>query len=189
MLLQSISLALLATLSSVQAQNPNAPDHTYFTNPVTNDLSFPAGQNATFSWQMACIPPSTATSATPQKVDVHLVNSNDSNNAYYVAAVTTIDCTQTQGNQDWFVPDNTFEPGTFYSLKIILNPTPVYSGKFKIYSKNGAAASGLGAGAGAGGKSGQASHAPLSVVVGKGQGHGGVTMALAAFAAATLMFL
>ena len=131
----SLAIVALVAAATVSAQTP---DHTYFTNPVTNTLVYNEGDNATFSWQMACVSPSTSTSTTPTAVQVQLVNSTDTNNAYYLSVVTTIDCSQSQGNNAWTVP--TGDANTLYSLKIVLDPTPVYSGKFQIVSKSAATA-------------------------------------------------
>ncbi|KAF8918782.1 hypothetical protein BGZ58_004793, partial [Dissophora ornata] len=127
----SIAVVALVAAATVSAQTP---DHTYFTNPVTDGLSYNEGDNATFSWQMACVTPSTSTSTTPTAVQVQLINSTDTNNAFYLAPVTTIDCSKSQGNNAWIVP--TGDANTLYSLKIVLDPTPIYSGKFKIVSKS-----------------------------------------------------
>ncbi|KAG0353646.1 hypothetical protein BC939DRAFT_469408 [Gamsiella multidivaricata] len=138
MFIKSASLALVAlAAATVSAQTPN---HTFFTNPITDDMVYEAGANTTFSWQMACVAPSTATSTTPTKVEVQLVNSTDTNNAFFLETITYIDCSKSSGNPAWVVPDRS-GANVLYSLKIVLEPTPVYSGKFKINSKSAPAPS------------------------------------------------
>ncbi|KAF9206917.1 hypothetical protein BGZ49_001581 [Haplosporangium sp. Z 27] len=136
MFVKSASLAVLALAATVAAQLPN---HTAFVNPVGDGITYQAGKNITFGWSGTCVAPSDSTATNPKAAEVQLVNSNDANNAYYVAAVTTIDCTQTQGNTPWVVPSD-LDPTAFYSLKIVLSPTPAYSGKFKITGGSGSSA-------------------------------------------------
>ncbi|KAG0051709.1 hypothetical protein BGZ83_003378 [Gryganskiella cystojenkinii] len=139
-MLKSASLALLALVAAatVSAQTPN---HTYFTSPLdAAPVTYKGGDKVYFSWNTACVAPSsTWVAADPKAAEVQLVNSNNSTNAFYVAPVTTIDCTANQGNTQWTVPEDKADPNTFYSLKIILGNDAAYSGKFKILSKNAAA--------------------------------------------------
>ncbi|KAG0367502.1 hypothetical protein BC939DRAFT_450023 [Gamsiella multidivaricata] len=133
MFIKSAALTVLALAASVSAQTPN---HTYFTNPVTDGLNYVAGQTATFSWALACVSPSTYTSTTPTQVPVQLLNSTNSNNAFYLADVTTIDCTKSQGNTQWSVPDK-FGTSGLFSLKIVFDGgNAAYSGRFTISSKD-----------------------------------------------------
>ncbi|KAF9989063.1 hypothetical protein BGZ75_007745 [Mortierella antarctica] len=124
---KTAALAALALVASVSAQTPN---HTYFTNPVGDGQIYKAGSTETFSWNLACVPPSTFTSATPSNVSVVLVNSTNTNNAFYLMDVATIDCTKTSGNTQWTVPDK-YDSTTLFSLKIVLSQD-VYSSKFTI---------------------------------------------------------
>ncbi|KAF9192759.1 hypothetical protein BGZ51_004927 [Haplosporangium sp. Z 767] len=133
MFVKSATLAALAFAAAVSAQG--TPNHTHFTNPVGESQVFTAGENSTFSWAFACVAPSTFTSPTPQKVDVQLLNAKDPNNAFFLAPVTTIDCSKSSGNEPWTVPVREDGPDAIYSLKIVLSE-PVYSGRFKIVSKN-----------------------------------------------------
>ncbi|KAG0266736.1 hypothetical protein BG011_001195 [Mortierella polycephala] len=151
MFIKSATIAALAFVAAVSAQE-GTPNHTHFTNPVGEAQVFPAGENSTFSWAFACVAPSTYTSPTPQTVDVQLLNADDPNKAFFLAPVTTIDCSKTSGNEPWTVPVRDDAPGTIYSLKIVLSE-PVYSGRFKISSKDAPApgpAPGAGSGSGSG---------------------------------------
>ncbi|KAG0314290.1 hypothetical protein BGZ99_008231 [Dissophora globulifera] len=112
------------------------PNHTYFTSPVGFDMVYTEGANETFSWQMACVAPGDSTSATPTTVEVQLIDSTDTNKAFYLEKITTIDCTKSQGNTAWTIPKPKGGADTLYSLKIIIDPTPAYSGKFKILPKD-----------------------------------------------------
>ncbi|CAO3563403.1 unnamed protein product [Mortierella alpina] len=132
MLFKTAALAALALAASVSAQTPN---HTYFTNPVGDGQIYKAGSTETFSWNMACVPPSTYTSATPSNVSVVLVNSTNTNNAFFLMEVATIDCTKTSGNTQWTVPDK-YDSTTLFSLKIVLSQD-VYSSKFTISGGKG----------------------------------------------------
>ncbi|GJJ74124.1 hypothetical protein EMPS_06482 [Entomortierella parvispora] len=147
---KSASLALLAFVAaatSVSAQT-GLPNRTYFTNPLdmTPPLVYNTGDEVYFSWNKACVAPSEYTAANPKAAQVQLINSSNSTNAFFVADVTTIDCTAEQGNTKWTVPTDKIDPNAFYSLQIILSQ-PVYSGRFKIAVK-GAAPPQTSAGAG-----------------------------------------
>ncbi|KAF8927350.1 hypothetical protein EDD21DRAFT_392333 [Dissophora ornata] len=136
MFIKSVAVAALALAASVSAQTPN---HTYFTNPVTDGLAYTVGENATFSWEMACVSPSTYTSTTPTKVPVQLLNSTNSNNAFFLAQVATIDCSQAQGNNNWVVP-SAYGTSGYFSLKIVFdNNNAAYSGRFTINSASSTA--------------------------------------------------
>ncbi|KAF9956525.1 hypothetical protein BGZ72_002696 [Mortierella alpina] len=124
---KTAALTALALIASVSAQTPN---HTYFTNPVGDGQIYKAGSQETFSWNMACVPPSTYTSPNPSNVSVVLVNSTNTNNAFYLMDVATIDCTKSSGNTQWTVPDK-YDSSSLFSLKIVLSQD-VYSSKFTI---------------------------------------------------------
>ncbi|KAI8352722.1 hypothetical protein B0O80DRAFT_499416 [Mortierella sp. GBAus27b] len=110
--------------------------HTYFTNPVGDGQSYNAGDNTTFSWQLKCVAPNTYVSANPSAVSVQLVNSTNSNNAFFLAEVTTIDCTKDQGNNYWVVPEKYGDNTSLFSLKIVFDGgNAAYSGRFNIKSK------------------------------------------------------
>ncbi|KAG0303460.1 hypothetical protein BGZ98_006637 [Dissophora globulifera] len=133
MFIKSAAVAALALVASVSAQTPN---HTYFTNPVGDGMVYTVGDNATFSWQTACVAPSTFTSATPTKVPVQLLNATNSDLAFFLADVGTIDCTQSQGNQQWTIPGN-FGTSGLFSLKLVFdNNNVAYSGRFSIKSNS-----------------------------------------------------
>ncbi|KAF9092128.1 hypothetical protein BGX23_004577 [Mortierella sp. AD031] len=151
MFIKTAALALLAfiatTTSTVSAQ---VPKHTHFTNPVDGTAVYISGTNTTFSWNTACVKPSTAVSTgSSRSIEVQLVNSNDPNAAFFVAPVTTIDCSKSSGNDYWVVPevDNN---EAFYSLRIMLN-RPIYSGRFKITAANKNGGNSGGAGGNGGG--------------------------------------
>jgi len=124
MLLKTLAV-LAAAATSVYAQ---LPKHTFFTSPVGDGITYAGGSKQVFSWLNAC----TATSPTPTKTEVHLLNANNPNAAYYVATIATIDCTKDQGNVKWTVPEKYADGKTKYALKIDLVPNGVYSGSFKI---------------------------------------------------------
>ncbi|KAG0197564.1 hypothetical protein BGX28_008980 [Mortierella sp. GBA30] len=126
MFVKSAALAVLALVASVSAQN-----HTSFTNPVQDGLSYAAGSKQPFSWNMACVAPSTFTSPTPTNVTVVLVDSTNSNGAFYLQDVATIDCTKSSGNAEWTVPTTYDTTNKLYSLKIVLSQD-VYSSRFTI---------------------------------------------------------
>ncbi|KAG0287393.1 hypothetical protein BGZ96_008670 [Linnemannia gamsii] len=141
MFIKTTTLALLALLaSSVTAQQMLT--HTSFTDPVDGSEIYTSGQNATFSWIMACKKPSTAVATgSSSAVEVQLVNSNNPDNAFQVATATHIDCgSKDRGNENWVVPEVSDSQAS-YSLRIMLN-TPVYSGKFKIQAQAGTGGSG-----------------------------------------------
>ncbi|KAF9573032.1 hypothetical protein EC968_009082 [Mortierella alpina] len=134
MFVKSISLAVVALAATVAAQVAPANDHTTFTNPIGDESVYNEGEKQIFSWNMACTPPSVWTSPTPTNVTVDLLNASDSNKAFFVSQVTTIDCTKSSGNNEWTVPKG--DANALYSLRINLVPQVVYSGKFKIVSKS-----------------------------------------------------
>ncbi|KAF9140750.1 hypothetical protein BGX30_006057 [Mortierella sp. GBA39] len=130
----TITLMALLITTSVSQQMPN---HTAFTDPVGGSEVYTTGQNATFSWTMACTAPSTAVpTGSSSAVEVQLVNSNNPDNAFFVATAAHIDCgSKEMGNEYWVVPVvQDYEAK--YSLRIMLN-TPIYSGSFKIQAKAG----------------------------------------------------
>ncbi|KAF9900953.1 hypothetical protein BX616_002436 [Lobosporangium transversale] len=106
------------------------PDHISFTQPVGDGIAYAAGTNQTFSWSMACTPPSTLVSATPNETEVDFMDSNNIDNAFYVKKVGTIDCTKMVGNLVWTVPADT-KAGT-YALQLLLSPKNAYSGRFQV---------------------------------------------------------
>ncbi|KAF9948014.1 hypothetical protein BGZ70_002401 [Mortierella alpina] len=136
MLFKTAALAALALAASVSAQTPN---HTYFTNPVGDGQIYKAGSTETFSWNLACVPPSTYTAANPSNVSVVLVNSTNTNNAFFLMEVASIDCTNGRclksvvesylsGTVHCVLPEDST---TLFSLKIVLSQD-VYSSKFTI---------------------------------------------------------
>ncbi|KAF9579553.1 hypothetical protein BGW38_004140 [Lunasporangiospora selenospora] len=139
MFFKSVSIAALAFAVVVYSQDTPL-NRTTFTNPVGDNMVYTSGENATFSWQTSCVSPSIWTSQTPSKVAVQLVNSTNSNNAFYLQDVTTIDCSKTQGNNYWQVPGK-YDSNTLFSLKIVLDQGNVYSGRFYIRSKDTPSAS------------------------------------------------
>ncbi|KAI1310231.1 hypothetical protein EDD11_003877 [Mortierella claussenii] len=143
MFIKSTAVAILALAASVSAQTP-ALNHTYFTNPVTDGLSYPQGSSQTFSWSLPCTAPSTWVAKDPTQVNVELLNSNDPNNAFYLQKVTTIDCSKTSGNVQWTVPSDVGTDG-FFSLRIAIDTATAtqnaYSGRFHITAPGGKPAS------------------------------------------------
>ncbi|KAK3831837.1 MAG: hypothetical protein JOS17DRAFT_744485 [Linnemannia elongata] len=131
----TIALLTLLATSSVAQQMPK---HTAFTDPVEGTEVYTSGQNATFSWTMACKKPSTAVSTgSSSAVEVQLANVNNPDNAFFVATAAHIDCgSKDRANEYWAVPE-VQDHGANYSLRIMLN-TPIYSGKFKIQAQAGA---------------------------------------------------
>ncbi|KAF9939999.1 hypothetical protein BGZ65_008618 [Modicella reniformis] len=127
--IKSSALAVLALAASVSAQM----NHTYFTNPVGEGQVYTAGDNTTFSWQLKCVSPNIYISSNPSKVSVELVNSTNSNNAYFLAEITTIDCTQNQGNTNWVIPAKYGDGTSLFSLKMVFDRgNTAYSGRFTI---------------------------------------------------------
>ncbi|KAG0000381.1 hypothetical protein BGZ79_005980 [Entomortierella chlamydospora] len=138
-----ISLAALATVAVTSAATTSAVttlNHISFTQPVGDGISYPAGTNQTFSWTMACTPPSTLVSATPSATEVDFMDSNNIDNAFYVKKVGTIDCTKGVGNLVWTVPEDT-KPGV-YALQLLLTPNNAYSGRFNVTSSTASASTG-----------------------------------------------
>ncbi|KAF9376837.1 hypothetical protein CPC16_012123 [Podila verticillata] len=129
MFIKSLTVAAVAAIAAVSAQT-GVPNHTYFTAPVGNSPPFIVGKNSTFSWTSTCVPPSDMTAVDPTKAVVQLVNSEDGNNAAFLADITTIDCTKPSGNVYW-TPPGDFPTVTKFALKIML-ATPQYSGNFVI---------------------------------------------------------
>ncbi|KAF9434049.1 hypothetical protein BGZ76_008648 [Entomortierella beljakovae] len=129
-----VALAVVAT-TMVSAQSPIPLDHISFTQPVGEGITYVAGTNQTFSWTMACTPPSTFVSATPNATEVDFMDSNNINNAFFVKKVGTIDCTNPVGNLVWTVPADT-KPGV-YALQLLLTPTNTYSGRFNVTAAGG----------------------------------------------------
>ncbi|KAF9117608.1 hypothetical protein BGW39_002023 [Mortierella sp. 14UC] len=136
MLAKTIIAASLALVATVSAQVPN---HIYFTYPISktgdNSQIMEAGKNITFSWTTSCnsgewIAPN------PTAVAVQLVNANDASAVGFVAQVTTIDCTGNAGNNYWVPPAEYANDGNTYSLRMQIGAHDVYSGNFKIGSKN-----------------------------------------------------
>ncbi|KAG0297002.1 hypothetical protein BGZ97_004375 [Linnemannia gamsii] len=137
-----LALASVATLAAAQGLT-----HISFTQPVGDGITYEAGTNQTFSWTMACIPPSTLVSATPNATEVDFMDSNNINNAFFVKKVGTIDCTKSVGNLVWTVPADT-KPGV-YALQFLLTPNNAYSGRFNVTTpgnSNGGAGGGSGEG-------------------------------------------
>ncbi|KAG0300077.1 hypothetical protein BGZ98_009505 [Dissophora globulifera] len=151
MVMSLIALAAVA-IAAVSAQTAETPlNHISFTQPVGDGITYVAGTNQTFSWTMACTPPSTLVSASANATEVDFMDSNNINNAFYVKKVGTIDCTKSVGNLVWTVPADT-KPGV-YALQLLLTPNNAYSGRFNVTAAGGAAApapGGSAAGAGAG---------------------------------------
>ncbi|KAF9355318.1 hypothetical protein BGX26_006714 [Mortierella sp. AD094] len=130
-------LALAAVAATmVSAQSPL--NHISFTQPVGEGITYVAGSTQTFSWTMACTPPSTLVSATPNATEVDFMDSNNINNAFYVKKVGTIDCTKSVGNLVWTVPADT-KPGV-YALQLLLSPNNAYSGRFNVTAPGGSPA-------------------------------------------------
>ncbi|KAF9131674.1 hypothetical protein BGW39_001485 [Mortierella sp. 14UC] len=154
------SIALLTTLATLASFTSAAPggssgsstlNHISFTQPVGEGITYAAGTNQTFSWTMACTPPSTLVSATPSATEVDFMDSNNIDNAFYVKKVGTIDCTKSVGNLVWTVPADT-KPGV-YALQLLLTPNNAYSGRFNVTAPGGASTGG-GAGNGGSGQGG-----------------------------------
>ncbi|KAF9926163.1 hypothetical protein FBU30_004205 [Linnemannia zychae] len=140
-----ITLASLATvIAAVSAAAPGSStlNHISFTQPVGEGITYAAGTNQTFSWTMACTPPSTLVSATPSATEVDFMDSNNIDNAFYVKKVGTIDCTKSVGNLVWTVPADT-RPGV-YALQLLLTPNNAYSGRFNVTAPGGATPGGAG---------------------------------------------
>ncbi|KAK3816314.1 MAG: hypothetical protein J3Q66DRAFT_342185 [Benniella sp.] len=164
----SKSLAVVAAVvaaATVYAQSPGTPNHTFFTSPVGDGITYPGGSSQVFSWQKACTS-GDATSQTPAKTEVHLVNSDNPNGAFFVESVLTIDCTKDNGNEKWTVPEGRADGKTLFALKINLIPNAAYSGNFKIMPAGGGSTpppsggNGGSGNGGAGGKSAASSVAP-----------------------------
>lgn len=135
MFIESTALATIVLAVSIFAQQVPL-DHTYFTNPVGDDHIYTAGDNTTFSWELKCVPPNTYVSANPTQVPVQLVNSTNSNLAYFLDDVTTIDCTKDKGNNNWIVSDKYADGTSLFSLKIVFDGgNAAYSGRFTIKPK------------------------------------------------------
>ncbi|KAI1317540.1 hypothetical protein EDD11_008234 [Mortierella claussenii] len=127
----TIAAGAAVTVSAVAGATAPAPlNHISFTQPVGEGISYAAGTNQTFSWTMACTPPSTLVSATPSATEVDFMDSNNIDNAFYVKKVGTIDCTKSVGNLVWTVPADT-KPGV-YALQLLLTPNNAYSGRFNV---------------------------------------------------------
>ncbi|KAF9923679.1 hypothetical protein BGZ65_008729, partial [Modicella reniformis] len=141
MLFKTSSLAVLAAAAATVCAQTGVPNHTFFTSPVGEGISYVGGEKEVFSWQKACTA-GDSTSMNALKTEVHLVNSNNINSAFYVDTITTIDCSKDQGNTEWVVPVALADGVTNYALKIILSPTPAYSGNFKITTKGGSSGGG-----------------------------------------------
>ncbi|KAF9183307.1 hypothetical protein BGZ51_008138 [Haplosporangium sp. Z 767] len=145
------AIASTAAAAAATAGAPGAPasatlNHISFTQPVGEGITYVAGTNQTFSWTMACTPPSTLVSATPSATEVDFMDSNNIDNAFYVKKVGTIDCTKSVGNLVWTVPADT-KPGV-YALQLLLTPNNAYSGRFNVTSPGGSSG---GSGSGSGG--------------------------------------
>ncbi|KAG0278959.1 hypothetical protein BGZ97_009662, partial [Linnemannia gamsii] len=133
-----ITLAALALTVSAAAPGGGSSstlNHISFTQPVGEGITYAAGTNQTFSWTMACTPPSTLVSATPSATEVDFMDSNNIDNAFYVKKVGTIDCTKSVGNLVWTVPADT-KPGV-YALQLLLTPNNAYSGRFNVTAPGG----------------------------------------------------
>ncbi|KAG0324708.1 hypothetical protein BG004_003380 [Podila humilis] len=133
MFIKSLTVAAVAIVAAVSAQNPN---HTFFTAPVGTSTVYEAGKNVTFSWTGTCAPPSDAVVADPTKVPVQLVDASNATNTVFKTEITTIDCTKPMGNTYWVVPKEYPEVTTF-ALRLMFNP-PQYSGNFAIKYPGGA---------------------------------------------------
>ncbi|KAG0369955.1 hypothetical protein BGX24_002224 [Mortierella sp. AD032] len=150
--------ALASTIASIAAAAPGGGsgsstlNHISFTQPVGEGITYAAGTNQTFSWTMACTPPSTLVSATPSATEVDFMDSNNIDNAFYVKKVGTIDCTKSVGNLVWTVPADT-KPGV-YALQLLLTPNNAYSGRFNVTAPGGASSGGNGGSGGSQGGSG-----------------------------------
>ncbi|KAK3839240.1 MAG: hypothetical protein JOS17DRAFT_728467 [Linnemannia elongata] len=148
-----IALAALAlTVSAAAPGGSSTLNHISFTQPVGEGITYAAGTNQTFSWTMACTPPSTLVSATPSATEVDFMDSNNIDNAFYVKKVGTIDCTKSVGNLVWTVPADT-KPGV-YALQLLLTPNNAYSGRFNVTAPGGGSGGSGGATGGNGGSGG-----------------------------------
>ena len=147
-----ITLAALALTVSAAAPGASTLNHISFTQPVGEGITYAAGTNQTFSWTMACTPPSTLVSATPSATEVDFMDSNNIDNAFYVKKVGTIDCTKSVGNLVWTVPADT-KPGV-YALQLLLTPNNAYSGRFNVTAPGGGNGGSGGAVGGNGGSQG-----------------------------------
>ncbi|KAF9113670.1 hypothetical protein BGX27_001087 [Mortierella sp. AM989] len=134
-MIKSILALAAVAISAVSAQSPPQLDHISFTQPVGEGITYVAGSTQTFSWTMACVPPSTFTSATPNATEVDFMDSNNISNAFYIKKVGTIDCTKAVGNLVWTVPADT-KPGV-YALQLLLSPNNAYSGRFNVTAPGG----------------------------------------------------
>ncbi|KAF9348971.1 hypothetical protein BGX26_012680 [Mortierella sp. AD094] len=136
MYIKSTLVAALAFAASVSAQAK-----TVFTSPVGGDLVYAAGSKQTFTWLNNCVAPSNFTATDPTKVQVQLLNSTNSNNAFFVTSITTVNCsTGNQGNVPWIVPTLDSYEGLF-SLEMVFIQGNAYSGSFKISPPGGATTS------------------------------------------------
>ena len=147
------SLAVVAVAAAAVYAQTGTPNHTFFTSPVGDGITYPGGSNQVFSWQKACTS-GDATSQTPAKTEVHLVNSNNPNGAFFVENVLTIDCTKDNGNEKWVVPANLADGTTLFALKINLIPNAAYSGNFKIMPAGGGGSTAPPSGGSSGGSTG-----------------------------------
>ncbi|KAF9573554.1 hypothetical protein EC968_008423 [Mortierella alpina] len=188
-------LAIVALATAVSAAAPGAVpaatlNHISFTQPVGEGISYAAGTNQTFSWTMACTPPSTLVSATPSATEVDFMDSNNIDNAFYVKKVGTIDCTKSVGNLVWTVPADT-KPGV-YALQLLLTPNNAYSGRFNVTAPGSGSTVGPSTGGSTGGASGGAQE-PSSATPGSAAApalSAGVSVVVAAAVAgvATMLF-
>ncbi|KAG0279874.1 hypothetical protein BGZ96_001779 [Linnemannia gamsii] len=149
-----ITLAALALTVSAGAApggstGSSTLNHISFTQPVGEGITYVAGTNQTFSWTMACTPPSTLVSATPSATEVDFMDSNNIDNAFYVKKVGTIDCTKSVGNLVWTVPADT--KAGVYALQLLLTPNNAYSGRFNVTAPGGGSQGGNGGGSGGNG--------------------------------------
>ncbi|KAF9993292.1 hypothetical protein BGZ80_002489 [Entomortierella chlamydospora] len=127
MYIKSTLVAALAFAASVSAQAK-----TVFTSPVGGSQVYSAGSNQTFTWLNNCVAPSNLTATDPTKVPVQLLNATVATNAFFLKAITTVDCsTGNQGNVAWTVPTLDNYDGLF-SLQMVFIQGNAYSGSFKI---------------------------------------------------------
>ncbi|KAF9418607.1 hypothetical protein BGZ94_009656 [Podila epigama] len=134
MFIKSLAVATVAVVATVSAQ---IPKHTYFTGPLGEGVEYPANKPATFSWTGTCAPPSDAVIPPPANasaVNVQLVDSTNATNVVFLDEVAVIDCTKSNGNTVWTVPDK-FPNVKVFALRIMFEP-PQYSGNFKILQAN-----------------------------------------------------
>ncbi|KAG0378517.1 hypothetical protein BGX24_003596 [Mortierella sp. AD032] len=136
MLAKTFIAATLALAATVSAQVPN---RIYFTHPISapgdNSQVMEAGKNISFSWTTSCTT-GEWTSPTPTAVAVQLVNANSITAVGFVAEVTKIDCTGASGNNYWIPPTEFANDNNIYALRMQIGGNDVYSGNFKIGSKN-----------------------------------------------------